>query len=174
MWQGPFSLSTLIPLTESNWFDPQWGYYLANSTTLVLRTLEISKHPTFHQCLISKILEPPNESSKQLNYNSIRWNLSKNNGFSTPWFLHLYIKKWLWHNFSNVLQSRIYINVEINKLHCLKQFDTTNTFFLLFLILLKDNRWFDHPWGCFLTNSATLVFTTFEISKDPTFPQCRI
>ena len=37
------------------------------------------------------------------------------------------------------------------------------------LILLADNNWFDFPWGCYLKNLATLVYTTFELSKQPTF-----
>ena len=37
------------------------------------------------------------------------------------------------------------------------------------LILLTDNNWFYSPWGCYLSNSSTLVFTTFEKSKHGTF-----
>ena len=42
------------------------------------------------------------------------------------------------------------------------------------LILLKDNKWFDPQWGCYLTNSATLVFTTLKIYKQPAFRKCLI
>ena len=100
------------------------------------------------------------------------WNLPKKTGFFTPWFLLLYIKKLLRQHFSKVFQSRIHINVEIAKLYRLKQFDMASTFFLLFLIVLKNNKWFDSPWGCYLTNFATLVFTTFKISKLRTFLWC--
>ena len=40
------------------------------------------------------------------------------------------------------------------------------------LILLTDNKWFDTPWGCYLINSATLIFITFKMSKHPTFVEC--
>ena len=49
------------------------------------------------------------------------------------------------------------------------------------LIVFTDNEWsVPHAegggeWGgCNLSNLATLLFTTFEISKHPTFSQCLI
>ena len=132
MSQAPFSFSISVPLTDNNWFNPPWGCYLTNLATLVFTTFQISKHPTFLQCLLQKILELPNYNLKRFNYTNIMWNLSEKKGFITPWILHLYIKKWLSQNFCMVFKSRIHVNVEINKLHWLKQFDMTSTFFFLY------------------------------------------
>ena len=47
------SFSILILFTDNKWFE-------SCSATLVFTPFEIPKHPTFAQCLISNVLEPPN------------------------------------------------------------------------------------------------------------------
>ena len=47
-------------------------------------------------------------------------------------------------------------------------------FFRPVLASLPDNNSFDQPWGCYLINLTTLLFTLFEISKHHTFAQCFI
>ena len=42
------------------------------------------------------------------------------------------------------------------------------------LVLFADKKWFDPPWGCYLINSATLAFITFDICKHPTLVDCNI
>ena len=122
----------LVIFAEINWFDTSWGCYLLNLATLLFTTFEISKHPTIPQYHISKILEPPNWNSRRLNHTNIRCNLSKNNGFFTPWLVHFHKKKELWLYFSQLFQSIIHLNVKINKLDWLKQFYTASTFFFLY------------------------------------------
>ena len=51
------------------------------------------------------------------------------------------------------------------KLHA--HYDIFNSFFLY--INAYHRQWFDPQYSCYLINYATLVFTPFEISKDPTF-----
>ena len=46
-----------------------------------------------------------------------------------------------------------------------------STLFFNILILFIENKSFDPHRGYHLMNYATLVFTSFEISKDPTFAQ---
>ena len=46
-----------------------------------------------------------------------------------------------------------------------------STLFFYILILFIENKSFDPRRGCHLINYATLVFTAFETSKDPTFAQ---
>ena len=60
-------------LPHSKWVVPPWGCYLSNFATLLFTTFEISKHPTFPECLIWKVLEPPNYNSKRLNYTTVEW-----------------------------------------------------------------------------------------------------
>ena len=36
-------------------------------------------------------------------------------------------------------------------------------------MLFTDSKWFDPPWGWYLINLATLVFTTLDLCKHPTF-----
>ena len=48
------------------------------------------------------------------------------------------------------------------------------SFFLPVLAFSTDNKWFDLLWVCYLRNLATLLFTTFEISKHNAFAQCFI
>ena len=52
----------------------------------------------------------------------------------------------------------------------------TNTPFLLcfniFLQIVRNKTDKTDTVGCYLTNSATLVFTIFEIFMHPTFAQC--
>ena len=43
---------------------------------------------------------------------------------------------------------------------------------LSILLFSPDNKWLGPTFGCNLINSATLVFTKFEISKHPTFLYC--
>ena len=91
--------------------------------------------------------------------------------FYPTWLVHLCIKNELLQYFSQLFQSRIYLNVEINKLGWLKQFDMTDFSFCV-LILLADNKWFDTTWGCYLINLGTLIFITFKMLKHPTFVEC--
>ena len=42
------------------------------------------------------------------------------------------------------------------------------------LVVYSENKWFIPPCKCCLKNSATLVFTTFEIPKHPAFPECLV
>ena len=44
-------------------------------------------------------------------------------------------------------------------------------FFPLVLVFFPEIKSFDRPWGCYLANLPTLLFTTFEISKHETLPQ---
>ena len=93
---------------------------------------------------------------KRLNYTNIRCNLPKNKVCFSPWFLHLYIKKWLWQYFSKGIWSRVHLHVEIYKLHWLKQFD-------------MDHTWFDPPWSWSLVILTTSVTTKFAIFKRSQF-----
>ena len=76
-------------LPHSKWVVPPWGCYLSNFATLLFTTFEISKHPTFPECLIWKVLEPPNYNSKRLNYTTVEW-------FDPPWGCYLpHLATWL-------------------------------------------------------------------------------
>ena len=93
----------------------------------------------------------------------ISCNLPKNNVHLTPWLVQLYRKKGLWFYFSQLFQTRIHLNIEINKLDWLKQFNRLAPLSFYILIYLTDNKWCDTPWDWYLTISASLVFTKFAI-----------
>ena len=121
----------LVFFAENKWFVPPWGCYLRNLATLVFSTFEIFKHWTFHKCLIWNVLKPPSWNLKRLNYTNIRCSFPKNSLYFTPWLLYLDFHKGLWQYFSQLLWSRIHLNVEISKLDWPEQVHILTT--LLFL-----------------------------------------
>ena len=58
------------------------------------------------------------------------------------------------------------------KLFLLQYFNMINTFCNSFIVFFTENKWYDHPWGLYLGNSATLVFAKFEIFMHLTFAEC--
>ena len=82
---------------------------------------------------------------QSLNFSILMRYLTKNSQCSTPWLVHPYVNKEPWKWLRRLL-----------------------------LMFFADRKWFYPPWGCYLTNPATLVFITFDIYKDPTLVDCNI
>ena len=133
------------------------------------------KHWNFEAFTISlylfwNVFEPPYLVLQSLHFTTLRRYLPENRQCFTPWILHSYLNKRLLQWFSCFSWSAGHVNVEINELDLLKYFIKELFFFLLPLDFFAEIKWFVFPWDCYLPNLATLLFTTFEITKHSTFP----
>ena len=137
---GTFFFSILTLFTDNNWLDLPWGCYLSNLVTLVFTTFEISKHSTFRYCLFEMFWNLPIRIRNGWIILTQDVIYLRATFYFTPWLVHLFIKK-----------------------------GPLGYPFFSILTLLIDNKWFGHPWGCYIINSATLISITFEMSKHPSF-----
>ena len=129
IWQAALSFSVLMVFTDNKCFDScgfaiWWiwhSYYLLHLIYLCIELFHSVlfemfwnlptrqrwyllhlKYPSI-QILVSVLLEIfcnlPMRIWNWLNYTKIRWNLSKNRLYLTPWLVHWYISKGLWQYF---------------------------------------------------------------------------
>ena len=113
-------------LAENKRYVPLWDCYLKNSATLVFTTFEISKHPTFAQCLIGNVLGPPYLVLQSFNFTILIRYLSKKQAMFYLLNCIFTCKQRPLQWFSRILSSQSHVNVQNNKLDLLKQFSVKN------------------------------------------------